>query len=379
MAPPSSEKTSHTSSADPVDPTGPEKGQRKVCFELPFRHPTRLDDIPEEEDTFEECVNNFVKQEDDQRWRCKVLGCTKLFISQHFWRKHVTNRHPEWLETLKEEKVTFQESVEMSYEANDETSSIGSWEDLSQFEPADAKEGEVKVIDETSPNKKKPFDEDYNEFFTAAGYGDIDLLNSLIERGVDVNHLTTKGYSALVIAIYEGQLDVMTTLLKNGADFNLRVNRLPPIVHAALSERGPQCIMALTDHGATLTNAFGKESWNILHLAAHKGRIAVVDYLEKKMDLEKADSKGRTPLLLAAESGHLQVSEYLLKAGANINARSNNGGNVLTWSSCNDHVKSVKFWLDRGVDVNSRDESGLSKSRTCMVYSLPFASWTNLL
>lgn len=387
MAPPSSEKTSPISSTGNVDPTAPESVQRKVCFELPVRHPTRLDDIPEEEDTFEECVNKFVRREDDRHWRCKVLGCTKLFISQHFWRKHVTNRHSEWLETLKEEKVTVQDSVEMSHEGDDDTNSIGSWEDLSQVEGSDAKEDKAETfekisLDENSPGEVSPDEtsldkasldernhptiEDYNDLFTAAGYGDIELLMSTLKRGVDINRPTGKGYTALVIAIYEGQLEVMRILLKNGADFNLRVNRLPPVAHAVLSERGLQCLINLTDCGASLTTTFGKDSWTILHLAAHKGKLAVVDYLMRKMDLEKADLKGRTPLLLAAETGHLQVAKYLLDAGADINARSSNGGNVLTWSSCNDHCKSVEFWLACGVDINSRDESGLSKSTGCV-------------
>lgn len=45
----------------------------------------------------------FVKQEDEHKWRCKVPECTKLFKEEHFWKKHVEKRHPDWLETLKQE------------------------------------------------------------------------------------------------------------------------------------------------------------------------------------------------------------------------------------------------------------------------------------
>jgi uncharacterized C2H2 Zn-finger protein len=45
----------------------------------------------------------YVKQEDEHKWRCKVPECTKLFKEEHFWRKHVEKRHPEWLEKLAEE------------------------------------------------------------------------------------------------------------------------------------------------------------------------------------------------------------------------------------------------------------------------------------
>lgn len=38
----------------------------------------------------------FVKQEDTNKYRCKVPECTKLFKGTDFWRKHVEKRHPEF-------------------------------------------------------------------------------------------------------------------------------------------------------------------------------------------------------------------------------------------------------------------------------------------
>lgn len=53
------------------------------------------------EEALQEEMNNFVKQEDEHKYRCRVPECTKLFKEEHFWRKHVEKRHPEWLETIK--------------------------------------------------------------------------------------------------------------------------------------------------------------------------------------------------------------------------------------------------------------------------------------
>lgn len=55
------------------------------------------------EDAVNDELVKFVKQEDEHKWRCKVPECTKLFKEEHFWKKHVEKRHPEWLEKLKEE------------------------------------------------------------------------------------------------------------------------------------------------------------------------------------------------------------------------------------------------------------------------------------
>ncbi|KAI9651751.1 MAG: hypothetical protein M1829_002455 [Trizodia sp. TS-e1964] len=51
----------------------------------------------------EEELRKFMKQEDPNKYRCKVLDCTKLFKAEVFWRKHVEKRHPDWFETVKQD------------------------------------------------------------------------------------------------------------------------------------------------------------------------------------------------------------------------------------------------------------------------------------
>lgn len=64
----------------------------------------KLGGKPIDEVTNEE-MTKYVKQEDEHKWRCKVPECAKLFKEEHFWRKHVEKRHPEWLEELKKEVI----------------------------------------------------------------------------------------------------------------------------------------------------------------------------------------------------------------------------------------------------------------------------------
>ncbi|KAF2636104.1 hypothetical protein P280DRAFT_473250 [Massarina eburnea CBS 473.64] len=52
------------------------------------------------DESIEDEMARFVKQEDEAKWRCKVPECTKLFKGQHFWRKHVEKRHGEWYDKL---------------------------------------------------------------------------------------------------------------------------------------------------------------------------------------------------------------------------------------------------------------------------------------
>jgi len=55
------------------------------------------------EDALKEELVKYVKQEDEHKFRCRVPECQKLFKEEHFWKKHVEKRHPEWLESLKKD------------------------------------------------------------------------------------------------------------------------------------------------------------------------------------------------------------------------------------------------------------------------------------
>lgn len=55
------------------------------------------------EEALEAELQKYVKQEDEHKFRCRVPECTKLFKEEHFWKKHVEKRHPEWMEGLKQD------------------------------------------------------------------------------------------------------------------------------------------------------------------------------------------------------------------------------------------------------------------------------------
>lgn len=55
------------------------------------------------DESMEDELARYCKQEDESKWRCKVPECTKLFKGQNFWRKHVEKRHAEWLEKVQKD------------------------------------------------------------------------------------------------------------------------------------------------------------------------------------------------------------------------------------------------------------------------------------
>lgn len=58
-------------------------------------------DLELEVQNLEKDLQQYVVREGEYNVRCKVLGCTKLFAQEVFWRKHVEKHHSQWYEEMK--------------------------------------------------------------------------------------------------------------------------------------------------------------------------------------------------------------------------------------------------------------------------------------
>ena len=76
------------------------------------------------------------------------------------------------------------------------------------------------------------------------------------------------------------------------------------------------------------------------------------------------DEDGNTPLIIASGQGYLEIVEFLIASGADLNQTStDNGGHppghtALIMSSRNGHLKVVKALIAAGADVNAENYSG---------------------
>jgi len=61
--------------------------------------PVKLGGVNVEEAVAKE-VDAVVTKEAEDRWRCGVKKCTKLFLEEKFVRSHIQKRHKDWLEKV---------------------------------------------------------------------------------------------------------------------------------------------------------------------------------------------------------------------------------------------------------------------------------------
>jgi ankyrin repeat protein len=154
---------------------------------------------------------------------------------------------------------------------------------------------------------------------------DAGLVRTLIAGHADVNAREVDGTTALHWAVRDRQLDLARTLLSAGADAGA-ANRygVTPLSLAAAGG-SESMIDALMQRGADIAAAERTlpDGQTLLMLAARAGNAAAVSRLAAHGDVNAHERRlGTTALMWAAQADRGDVIAVLLRAGADVNARS---------------------------------------------------------
>uniref|UniRef100_A0A8C2IHQ2 Ankyrin repeat and KH domain containing 1 n=1 Tax=Cyprinus carpio TaxID=7962 RepID=A0A8C2IHQ2_CYPCA len=233
-----------------------------------------------------------------------------------------------------------------------------------------------------------------NEFkesaLTLACYkGHLDMVRFLLEAGADQEHKTDEMHTALMEACMDGHVEVARLLLDSGAQVNMPADSFEsPLTLAAcgghvelaalLIERGAnleevndegytplmeaaregheEMVALLLAQGANINAQTEETQETALTLACCGGFLEVADFLIKAgADIELGCS---TPLMEAAQEGHLELVKYLLAAGANVHATTATGDTALTYACENGHTDVADVLLQTGADLEHESEGG---------------------
>ncbi|KAF7924951.1 uncharacterized protein EAE98_007039 [Botrytis deweyae] len=148
---------------------------------------------------------------------------------------------------------------------------------------------------------------------------------------------------------------IVTLLLATGMDTNISGGEwCYPLISAAAANRLEICKL-LHQAGARLDDASARHG-NALHAACRNGNVDLCEYfLENGANIESrgsCDSVG-TPLLMASANGNLGVIKILLASGANIEAE-HDSYTPLQYASMLNDVQACEMLLGFGPDVNHK-------------------------
>lgn len=148
------------------------------------------------------------------------------------------------------------------------------------------------------------------------------------------------------------------TLLNRGFDPNTRDEHGQTGLIIALREPSPKVIQVLIESPQTDVDIANAKDETPLMLAAIKGQQDVVNQLLKR---DAAVNKtGWTPLHYAATSGQLTIMKVLLDHYAFIDAQSPNGTTPLMMAAMYGSTEAVKLLLAEGADTTMKNQLGMT-------------------
>jgi len=208
----------------------------------------------------------------------------------------------------------------------------------------------ARLLLDSGAQVNMPTDSFESPLTLAACGGHVDLAMLLIERGANIEEVNDEGYTPLMEAAREGHDEMVSLLLTQGANINAQTEETQETA-LTLACCGGFLEVAdyLIKHGADIELGASTP----LMEAAQEGHLDLVKFLlENKADVHAQTQTGDTALTYACENGHTDVAEVLLYFGAELEHLSEGGRTPLMKACRAGHICTVKFLIQKGADVN---------------------------
>lgn len=194
----------------------------------------------------------------------------------------------------------------------------------------------------------------------AAAAGDVQAVSAALKSGVSPNATDGEGFSLLDTALTEHQDAVLDLLLRAGADVNQPFMGSSPLGLARTSSGGEakdrERIAKLVKAGAVLSD-FDEAFFTVIKLGFKSKSAGFIDavtrgdmrrlelYARATYDINAPLADGISPLHVAAIQGTPEAFRYLVKCGANINARTKRGAPVFWFARNRPEITSILLEL----------------------------------
>ena len=242
-------------------------------------------------------------------------------------------------------------------------------------------------------------DANSEKLFTAVDDNDVAALDEVLAKGVDVNGKDSEGYTALMKAALAGHPDIVRALIKAGADVEAKTTASGATALMIAAEEGQtEAVQALLESPGIKKDAQDTDGWTALMLAASEGHTNTVKaLLDKGADANAVDNDQKTALMYASEGGYLAIVQALIAAGALIDIEDAEGETALSQATENGHKAIIDLltpvdskgpggitalmWksglgdtaaidnlLKRGADVNLKDDNGFTALMGAVYY-----------
>jgi len=175
----------------------------------------------------------------------------------------------------------------------------------------------------------------------------IDGLHRLLSMAsIDINQTNQHGESAIHIAAGFGRVDILRYLCDKGGNLGIIDGQGDSAVLWAARQGFPEVIRYLLSKGVHL-NQQNKQGETALHVACRYGQTSTAQFLTTlHISVDAQDQTLETALHIAAWNGHARIAQVLIKAGANKLIKNEEGETALHIASSRGNLDCVRCLLD---------------------------------
>ncbi|KAG8227342.1 hypothetical protein J437_LFUL003331 [Ladona fulva] len=191
---------------------------------------------------------------------------------------------------------------------------------------------------------------------TAAKYGHVGIISTLIQRGEKVDVTTHDNYTALHIAVESAKPAVVETLLGYGAEVHVR-DRTP--MHLAAERGHASVIELLADKFKASIYERTKDGSTLMHIASLNGHAECAMMLFKKgVYLHMPNKAGARSIHTAAKYGHVGIISTLIQRGEKVDVTTHDNYTALHIAVESAKPAVVETLLGYGAEVHVRARVG---------------------
>ncbi|WCR59677.1 MAG: Phosphocholine transferase AnkX [Wolbachia endosymbiont of Ctenocephalides felis wCfeF] len=218
----------------------------------------------------------------------------------------------------------------------------------------------------------------------AAESNNTNIIEFFFSKGMSIDDVDRYGRTPLYCASWNGHLSVVQYLIEKGADINAQNKGGETSLDAATDRKHDDVVgylkRAQLGQGLLIAAKYGdlnevkglinqeasldakySNGETVMHFAAYGGNLDIVKYLvvDAKNSLEIKDNSDRVPLHYAAYNGKLDVVKYFIdekKVDANI--KDKDGCTPLYWASWSGHLDVAEYLVNKGADISAKGKDG---------------------
>ncbi|WP_447933209.1 ankyrin repeat domain-containing protein [Wolbachia endosymbiont of Dactylopius coccus] len=224
--------------------------------------------------------------------------------------------------------------------------------------------GRIKVLIELGADLEAKDKDGNTPLMNASLIGNLDVVGYLVSKGADIYAKANDGKTALDIARGAGHTDIVQYFEERGRDYTNGKKAM----HFAAENNDVETLSSLVNKGKNV-NDCGDDYWRPLHYAARAGSLEATQFLVEKGAGFYANkyktTGGQAPIHIAAYYGNKNIVKFfVVEKGVDVNWQDGytsglhsygNYSTPLHWASKGDHLDVVEYLVSLGANINAQD------------------------